>query len=146
MDWRKMSIERLRDYENRKRALELIPEQIKTLELNFASVRAARTDGTPVKDGSGNKREDALINNIAKREELERNLRIAEAEVRITETGLSTLTEEEKTVLDKFFINRPRRHIEALCETLCYEKTRIYEIKETALRKFTMSCYGVIDI
>lgn len=146
MDWRKMSIERLRDYENRKKALELIPEQIKTLEANFTSIRAARTDGTPVKDGSGNKREDALINNIAKREELERNLGIAENEVRITETALATLTDEEKTVLYKFFINRPRRHIEELCEMLCYEKTRVYEIKETALRKFTMACYGVIDI
>lgn len=146
MDWRKMSIERLRDYENRKRALELIPEQIETLEMNFTAIRSASSDSTPVKGGSGNKREDALINNIAKREDLERNLGIASAEVRITETALATLTDEERTVLYKFFINRPRRHVEMLCEQLCYEKTRVYEIKETALRKFTMACYGVIDI
>lgn len=146
MDWRKMSIDRLKDYENRKQALELIPEQIKTLEMSFASIRAARTDGTPVKDGSGNKREDALINNIAKREELEKNLRIAESEVRITETALATLTEEEKIVLHYFFINRPKHHIDKLCEKLSYEKTRVYEIKETALRKFTMALYGIIDI
>ena len=146
MDWRKMSIERLRDYENRKKALELIPEQIKTLELNFTSIRSASSDSTPVKGGTGNKCEDALINNISRREELERNLHIAENEVRITETALATLTDEEKTVLYKFFVNRPRRHIEELCETLRYEKTRIYEIKENALRKFTMACYGVIDI
>lgn len=145
MNWQKMSIERLREYENRKRALELILEQIETLKINFTSVKAARTDGTPVKEG-GNKREDALINNIAKREELEKNLRIAENEVAITEKALATLTDEEKTVLEKFFINRPRRHIEELCELLCYEKTRVYEIKDNALRKFTMACYGVIDI
>lgn len=146
MDWRKMSIERLRDYENRKRALELIPEQIETLEMNFTAIRSASSDSTPVKGGSGNKREDALINNIAKREELERNLGIAEAEVRITETALATLTDEERTVLYKFFINRPRRHIEELCEQLCYEKTRVYEIKDNALRKFTLSCYGIVEI
>lgn len=146
MDWRKMSIDRLKDYENRKQALELIPEQIKTLEMNFTSIRSASSDSTPVKGGSGNKREDALINNIAKREELERNLAIAENEVRITETALATLTEEEKIVLHKFFISRPRNHIDKLCEQLAYEKTRVYEIKDNALRKFTMACYGVIDI
>ena len=67
-------------------------------------------------------------------------------EIGITEKGLAVLTEEEKTVLYKFFINRPRRHIEDLCESLNYEKTRIYEIKETALRKFTLSCYGIVEL
>ena len=145
MDWQKISIDRLRDYETRQRALLLIPEQLKALEMSFSSVRAARTDGTPVKEG-GNKREDALINNIVMRQELERNLEIVEAEMKITEKGLSVLNEEEKTVLYKFFINRPRRHVEELCESLNYEKTRVYEIKEIALRKFTLSCYGIVEL
>lgn len=145
MDWQKISIERLRDYETRKGALASIPEQLKALEMSFASVRAARTDGTPVKEG-GNKREDALINNIVMRQELERNLEIAEKEIDITEKGLSVLSAEEKTVLDKFYMNRPRRHIDELCESLNYERTRIYEIKEKALRKFTLSCYGIVEL
>lgn len=145
MNWQKISIDRLRDYETRERALLLIPEQLKALNMSFAAVRAARTDGTPVKEG-GNKREDALINNIVMRQELERNLEIVEAEKAITDKGLAVLTEEEKTVLYKFYINRPRRHVEELCETLCYEKTRIYEMKEVALRKFTLACYGIVDL
>lgn len=145
MNWQKISIDRLRDYETRQRALLLIPEQLESLNMSFSAVRAARTDGTPVKEG-GNKREDALINNIVMRQELERNLEIVEAEIEITEKGLASLTEEEKTVLYKFFINRPRRHIEELCESLNYEKTRIYEIKENALRKFTLACYGIVEL
>lgn len=145
MDWQKISIERLRDYETRKKALESIPEQLEALEMSFAAVRAARTDGTPVKEG-GNKREDALINNIVMRQELERNLEIADKEIEITKRGLADLTEEERTVLDKFYINRPRRHIDELCESLNYERTRIYEIKEKALRKFTLSCYGIVEL
>lgn len=145
MNWQKISIDRLRDYETRERALLLIPEQLEALNMSFAAVRAARTDGTPVKEG-GNKREDALINNIVMRQELERNLEIVEAEKAITDKGLAVLTEEEKTVLYKFYINRPRRHVEELCETLCYEKTRIYEMKEVALRKFTLACYGIVDL
>ena len=146
MDWQKISIERLKDYEKRQRALELIPEQLDSLNMSFTAVRAARTDGTPVKDGSGNKREDALINNIVMRQELERNLGIARSEVRITETGLAVLTEEEKTVLYKFYTNRPRNHIERLCEDLHLERSRIYELKEIALRKFTIACYGIVEL
>ena len=146
MNWQKISIERLKDYENRRNALDLIPEQIEALESNFTSIRAARTDGIPVKDGGGNKREDALINNIVMRQELERNLRIAEAETKITEKGLAVLNEIERTVLDKFYINKSRRHIEELCERLNYEKSRVYDIKDSALRKFTLACYGIVEL
>lgn len=146
MNWQKMSIDRLKEYEARQSALILIPEQIKTLESNFTAIRAARTDGEPVKESSGNKREDALITNIAKRQELERNLKIAEQEAEITAQGLATLTPEERKVLYKFYINRPRRHVEELCEELNFEKTRVYEIKDIALRKFTRAVYGVVEI
>lgn len=145
MNWQKMSIDRLKEYEARQSALILIPEQIKTLETNFTAIRAARTDGTPVKE-SGNKREDALLSNIAKRQELEFNLEIAEREAEITAQGLATLTPEERQVLYKFYINRPRRHVEELCEELNFEKTRVYEIKDIALRKFTRAVYGVVEI
>lgn len=145
MNWQKMSIDRLKEYEARQQALILIPEQIRTLEMNLSAIRAARTDGTPVKE-SGNKREDRLINNIATRKELERNLKIAESEAEITAQGLAILTPEERTVLYKFYINRPRRHVEELCEELNFEKTRVYEIKDIALRKFTRAVYGVVEI
>lgn len=145
MNWQKMSIDRLKEYEARQSALILIPEQIRTLEMNLSAIRAARTDGTPVKE-SGNKREDALINNIVTRQELEQNLKIAEREAEITAQGLATLTPEERKVLYKFYINRPRRHVEELCEELNFEKTRVYEIKDIALRKFTRAVYGVVEI
>lgn len=145
MNWRKISIERLKDYEARQRALILIPEQIKTLEANLTAIRAARTDGTPVKEG-GNKREDALLNNISTRQELEQNLEIAEREAEVTAQGLAMLTPEEQKILYRFYINRSRRHVEELCEELNFEKTRVYEMKENALRKFTMAVYGVVEI
>ena len=145
MNWQKMSIDRLKEYEARQSALILIPEQIRTLEMNLTAIKAARTDGTPVKEG-GNKREDALINNVAARQELERNLKIAELEAETTAKGLATLTPEEREVLYKFYINRPRNHVEKLCEELAFEKTRVYEIKDMALRKFTRAVYGVVEV
>lgn len=145
MDWKKISIERLRDYEARKQALESIPEQIKTLEMNLTSVRSATTDGIPIR-GNGNRREEMLINNIAMREELQNNYDIAEREVKITEKGLDALTKEQRRILYKFYIARSHGHIDALCEELCVEKSRVYTLKDEALKKFAVACYGVVEI
>ena len=146
MNWQKVSIERLRAYEARLSSLTLIPEQIKALELGFTSIRSARADATAVRGGEGNKREEALIDNIVMREELANNLKIAEREIEITERGLAELTDEQRTILEMFYIDRPRGHIEKLCEELYLEKSRVYTLKEDALKKFTIACYGVADI
>lgn len=146
MDWRKISIERLKDYENRKAALLSIPEQLETLELEFTSIRAATTDGQEIKGGGGSKIEDSLINNIVKRDELKRNLKIVKNEVAVTERGLKGLTADEEKILNKFYINRVHGHVELLCEELNFEKSRVYAIKEDALKKFTLACYGIIEL
>ena len=146
MDWKKISIERLKDYNARKQSLDSITEQIHTLESDIVAIRAARTDGIPIQGGNGNRREEMLINNIAMREELQNNYEIAEREIEITEKGLNALTEEQKRVLYKFFIARSPGHVEALCDELCMEKSRVYAIKDIALKKFAVACYGVVEI
>ena len=146
MNWQKVSIERLRAYPARKNALEIIPEQIKTLEMSFTSIRSATTDGTAVSGGEGNKRETALIDNIVMRDELAQNLKIAEREVAITEKGLAGLTDEQQTIISMFYIERPRGHVDLLCEKLYLEKSRVYALKEDALKKFTIACYGIVEI
>lgn len=146
MNWKKISIERLREYEARKEALELIPEQTEALELSFTAIRSATTDGTPIKGGAGNARENALINNIVKREELSRSQEIAKREVEITEKGLALLTDEQRKILYYFYMHRTPGHVERLCEELCYEKSKIYELKDEALRIFTMAICGVVEV
>lgn len=145
MNWKKESIQRLNDYEARRLSLENIREDRKACELSIGAIRAARTDGIPVKEG-GNKREDALINNIVKRDELASNLEIAEREVAIVEAALKALTPEEQRILYLFYINRPRGHVEVLSDELCVERSRVYKLKDIALRKFTLACYGVVEV
>lgn len=146
MNWQKISIERLREYEARKLSVSLISEQIRTLYQTYTALRSAAVDAIPVQESGGNRREDALINNIAMREELKHNLAIAEREVKITEKGLAKLTDEQQKILYRFYICRSRRHVESLCEELCFEKTKVYTLKEEALKKFTLACYGVVEI
>ena len=146
MNWQKISIERLREYEARKQAAESIPEQIETLNMAFTSVRSAKADATAVRGGNGNAREDALINNIVMREELQRNLDIAMREIQTTEKGLEGLTKDQKRILHKFYIERKPGHVEDLCAELCIERSRVYTLKDEALKAFTVACYGVVEI
>lgn len=145
MNWAVLSVQRLKDYEKRKYALANIPEQIRSLEEQFVSIRAASTDATPVRDSS-NRREDMLVYNIAKREELKHNLSIARREVKLTEKGLDALTEEEQRILELFFIRRPDNHIEKLCDELFTSKTELYRRKDEALKNFTIAVYGIVEL
>ena len=70
MDWKKESITNLKQYAMRKSSLERTAEEIRRLESDAARIRSATADGTPVQGGIST-REDALINNIALRQELE---------------------------------------------------------------------------
>ena len=144
MEYYGFAIQRLKDYEMRKQSLVNIPEQIKTLEMQFLSIKSGEIDGMP--KGSGTKSDDMLIYNIAKRDELNFNLEIAQREVALTERGLATLTEDEKTILEYFYIARQYNHVQKLMDKLHISQAGVFRAKDAALKKFTMSLYGLREI
>lgn len=145
-NWCIFAIQRLRDYEDRKAAIDSLAEQIELLEDKFTAIRAATTDGTPVQGGNENRREQMLIHNIATREELTKSLELTKKEVEITEKGLAALTETEKKILQRFYINRTKGYVERLCDELYISKTELYRQKDDALKRFTMVCYGIVEL
>lgn len=140
-----IAINRLRDHNARVVALDTIPEQIEALELQYSSIRSATTDSEPVSGGT-NRREDMLVDNILKREMLRSNLEIAEREANITEKALSALTADERRILELFYINRTHDYIDRLCDELCVERSRVYTMKDEALRKFCLAICGTVDL
>ena len=144
MEYYGFAIQRLKDYEMRRQALVNIPAQIKTLEMQFLSIKSGEIDGMP--KGNGGKNDDMLIYNIAKRDELAFNLEIAQREVAMTERGLNSLSEDEKTILEYFYISRPYNHISRLMDKLHVSQSELFRRKDIALRKFTMSLYGLIEV
>ena len=146
LNWCIFAIQRLRDYEDRKRAIDNLAEQINSLEDKFTAIRAATTDSTPVQGGNENRREQTLIHNIATREELKNNLEIIKQEIDITEKGLDVLTETERLILTRFYINRSKGYVERLCDELFISKTELYRQKDEALKRFTMVCYGIVEL
>lgn len=144
MNWVREAESKLRDYSAKEQSLESVTERITQLNLEMSCVRSATTDGTAV-HGGGNGREDALLNNIAERDELER-AKLSTAEwLEWVNGALTALSDADRDLLDKFYIYRRKGHVERLCEEMHLEKAQVYRRKEAALRKFTLLLYGATE-
>ena len=144
MDWKQEAAEKLLQYEVRRQSLENIPAEIKRLEQDYSALRASVPDSMPAR-GGGSRREDAMLTNIVRREELARQLESARAWVALAEGGLAALDEEDRLVLDRFYVHRHKGACERLCEELDREKAQVYRRRDRALRRFTLALYGGLE-
>ena len=144
MDGIKMAIADLRVYEKRKAAVGNLEERIKILNEQYVSLRGL-SNSAPVMGGA-NRQEDAWINNIAERGQLETNLKIVKSLVGLTEKGLASLTDAQRLILELFFINRAQGYKEILCDRLCIEQSRLYELKDRAIKDFVIGMYGIVEL
>lgn len=144
MKWTDCAIQDLRKYKHLKESLESIPERMEALRCRFESIKGAVTDKIPVKGGSS-RYEDNLLDIIVEKERLQLLYKANKTLLDLIERGLSSLDKTERLVLDRFYIDRPKDHVEKLMEELNYERSRIYEIKDQALYKFTISMYGILE-
>lgn len=144
MNWKREAIDKLKNYEAHREALENIPKEIKRLESAYAGIQSATTDGTPV-SGGGNTREDSMLSNIVHRDELKRRLKEARLWVAQVDKALAVLDDEERLVLDRFYIHRAKGNVGELCERLNVEQATVYRKRDSALRRFTIALYGVTE-
>lgn len=144
MDWKREAEEKLRQYEARKSSLARTAAEIQRLEADLTRIRSASTDGTPVAGGT-NTREDMLVGNIASREELARARRDTFRWLAVMDSAMAELSEEERLILDRFYIHRAKGHVDRLCEEMHLERTQVYARKDAALHRFTLLLYGVTE-
>lgn len=144
MDWKHEATDKLRCYEAKKTSLERSADEIKRLGEDMTRIRSATTDSTPVSGGTST-REDALVNNITRREELRLARRDAIRWVRMVDSALEVLDEQERLVLDRFYIHRAKGNVERLCGELNVEIATAYRRRDDALRHFTLALYGVVE-
>ena len=130
MDWKREAADELRNYQNRKLAITNISEQIKDLAMEITSIRSASADGSPVSGGS-NGRDEAQ--------------RLTENRVRRVDRALNQLSEQDRCVLQRFYITPYIGGVERLCRELAIEKPTVYRWKDRALRNFTIIMYGITE-
>lgn len=142
MNWKEEATQKLRQYEAMHLALKNLPDELKRLEQAACAIRAARTDGTPVKGGT-NRREDLLLSNLVYREELASTLSQAKLWVSTADRALGALAPEEKLILYRLYMYPERNAVERLCQELDLEQSSIYRKRDQALQRFTMALYGI---
>ena len=145
MNWKAEATDKLRRYGSVRLAAINIPEEIKRLQMEAQGIRAARTDTVPVSGGES-KREDALINNILHRKELEETLKQVKLWLTTTDRAMSVLSSEEKLILHRLLIYPQPRAIEQLCQEFEIEQSTLYRRRDHALYRFTLALYGICEI
>lgn len=141
MRWKTVAIEELRAYESVSASLDVLPELIERQEIAIKRIRTS-DPGKVVGTGGGNN--DELLSAIVYRDELKLRLKEATKTVAAIDKALSTTTREEYMILDTLFIHPRKNGVDTLCETLCVERTAVYERRNKALEKFTRSLYGCV--
>jgi len=144
LNWKYEAIDKLKTYTVHRQALESIPAELHRLELEAAALHSAIGEETPVKGGSGG-REEALLNNIVLRAELDTAYDQAKFWVRIVDKGLAVLSEDQRRILDMMYINPLKGNVDRLCTDFGIEKTAIYRRRDDALRAFTIALYGITE-
>ena len=144
MNWKQEAIEKLEQYDARKQSLRSIPTEIDRLESLARQIKGCRTDGIAVKS-SGSGREDMLLSNMIQREELSWSLEQAQKWVGLVESGLSVLNEEDRLILDRFYIRGEKGAADRLAGDLCMDVKTVYRRKDAALRRFTIALWGCVE-
>ena len=144
MNWKAEAKEKLRKYNAMRLATVNIPEEMERLELDAHAIRSASMD-TPIMQGGGNRREDALLNNIIHRQELAWTLQQAQQWLNTTDRALTALNNEEKLLLHHLYMYPQRGSLERLCKELGMESSSIYRRRDKALKHFTMAFYGISE-
>lgn len=139
MNWKQEAEEKLRKYEVRKMALENIPEELRRLDAEYTGIRSQLSN---TERGGGRSQEEKLLDNIVRRGELARQLRGARSWCNLVEKGLAALSEEDRLVLQRFYIHPQENAAFRLCEELhLREESSVYRRRNRALEKFTEALY-----
>lgn len=143
--WKFKAIDKLKDYTAKQAAVINIPQEILMLKSKAESIRSATTDGTPVV-GGGSAREEMLLSNIVRQEELTAMLKRAKISVKIVDNALDAISEDERYVLEKMYINRSKGAVERLQDEYGLEDARsVYKRADKALTHFTLALYGLTE-
>lgn len=144
MNWQKEAINDLRCHEKRKAALESLADELRELRARTYGTSSPAADAVPVQGGSSTAEERwiAAIDELERKKEV---YRLTKRRVEAVERGLAALDEQQREILEAFFINRVQGHVQALAEKYHVEQSRVYQMKDQAVRDFTLARYGISE-
>lgn len=110
-------------------------ERLRTVRLSARSLKSSLHK-------TYRKTDTEYINIIVEKERLKTNIDLCNNLVLLIDRGLSVLDNEERAVLEEFYM-KPAPNIVELKARFGYETRSIYRLRDTALEKFTLAMYGI---
>ena len=141
IEWIDVAKDKLRNYSAKKVSAVNLAEEIRELEYRRRSIRSAALDGTPVAGGT-NKRDDRILSSMVLEEEYKENLHLVSRWLRRVERGFAILSEEEYSLLDRFYIHHEKGAADRLAMDLGIDVKTVYWRANKALEKFTRAMCG----
>ena len=141
MNWKAEAMDKLRCYDAMQRSLQNIPQEITRLKAESVALGSG-VSLCPVGGRDIRRKEDALLDNMVRRQELQWSLEQVQSWTQTVNRALSGLDPEERLILYQMYILPQTGAVENLMEKLGVEKSSIYRRRDKALRKFTMCLYG----
>lgn len=140
--WKMKCKNDLYDLRANEAALISIPAQIALERDRMTSIKSAASGTTPVQ-GGGSRFEDKLNNSICMIDMLTDTQKITAKEVELTNIALSTLTVEEKRILEVIYIERQKKGTARLCDELgIAEEATVWKKATRALERYCAARYG----
>lgn len=141
MNWKEEAAQRLGDYRYMRHAVHSLHRELKRLQLEAIALKSLTMDSacTP---GAGGRKEDRLLNNLVRRQQLEDSLEQAELWISTTDDALACLMPEEKRLLERMFLEGDRGNATELAQQMGLERSTLYRRRDDALRKFAVALYG----
>ncbi len=142
MKWTECAIQDLKKYKGLKESIVNIGERIEALEIKFTGLKGQRITAMPTGDSVG-ALDDFLLDNIVERERLKMLLEANTKLLNIIDRGLEALSENDRLIIEHFYIDRRANHAVELMKRLNVEQSQVYRMKDRALYRFTTSMYGI---
>lgn len=129
------------DYNERTAQLQLLPERIATERARLTSIRSASAESSMV-HGGGNVRQERDTAILTEIDRLQAELKVAAREIRTLDRIITTLTDQERRCVELMDLSRQQGAMDRLCAELGYEKSKVYDIYDTALDKIARLYWG----
>ena len=143
MNWKKEAVNLLKEYPMRKDSLQSLKHRHAMLDREVKELTAH--EELPTVKGELSAAQDQLLSSTAEEKQLQLNYQLTKLQLQWIERGLSALDEDERMVLEGFYLIGGPSVKSDLMDALCIERSALYQLKDRALRKFTMSMYGLLE-
>ncbi|MBO4277312.1 MAG: hypothetical protein J5925_02800 [Clostridia bacterium] len=142
MDYKKYAKELLCRKKNLVSALSAINAELESLELEKCACKSSVKN----REGEGGEYTGRIINIVSNIEDCRLRRSVVERELTMIEKGMSGLSDYQKDLLERFFIEKDTRVADAIMERYYKERSSVYRDRNRALEEFTRSVYGVLQL